>query len=91
MSYHFSACRVSSKDNTIFPDQIIIDDDVVKYRKSRLIGYKTTKIGIDDIASVSVNVGILFADVIIETKGGRKIRAHGFTRSDAEEIADLLS
>ena len=32
----------------------------------------------------------MFADIYIETRGGRDIVAHGFTRSDAEEIAKLL-
>lgn len=34
---------------------------------------------------------ILFADVIIETRGGREIIARGFDRCDADNIKRLLS
>ena len=90
MAYHFTASRITGNGNTVFPDEIIIDDDVVTYRKGQLIGYKETKINVAAIGCVSVKAGLLFADVIIETKGGLTIRARGFTRSDARAISNLL-
>jgi hypothetical protein len=39
---------------------------------------------------VSIQKHLLFADIYIETRGGREIVAKGFTRSDAEEIAALV-
>jgi hypothetical protein len=33
---------------------------------------------------------VLFADIVLETNGGDTIVAHGFSRFDAKEIADLL-
>ena len=90
MAYHFIASRITGNGNTIFPDEIIIDDDMVTYRKGQLIGYKETKINVAAIGCVSVKAGLLFADVIIETKGGMTIRARGFTRGDAKEISSLL-
>jgi hypothetical protein len=90
MAYHFTASRVTGNGNTVFPDEIIIDDDVVTYRKGQLIGYKETKINIAAIGCVSVEARLLFADVVIETKGGMTIRARGFTRSDASTISKLL-
>ena len=74
----------------MFPDEIIIEDDVVTYRKGQIVGYKETKINVAAIGSVSVKAGLMFADVVIETKGGMTIRARGFTRSDAREISSLL-
>ncbi len=90
MAHHFTASRITGNGNTVFPDEIIIDDDVVTYRKGQLIGYKETKINIAAIGCVSVEAHLLFADVVIETKGGMTIRAKRFTRSDASAISKLL-
>ena len=91
MSYHhYTACRVTGNGNAVFPDEIIIEDDTVTYRKGQIVGYKETKINVAAIGCVSVKAGLLFADVIIETKGGMAIRARGFTRSDARAIARIL-
>lgn len=93
MAYHeFEACRVSGDGNAVFPDQIIIDDEeeVVIHRKPKLIGCKETKIRFGAIASIVIDKHILFADIIIETRGGREIIARGFTRDDADEIKALL-
>ena len=90
--YEFTACRVSDGGNVVFPDKIIIDTirKVVIHRKPRIIGCKETKIRFEAIGSVTVNKHILFADIIIESNGGQMIRACGFTRDDANDIADLL-
>lgn len=91
--YTFEASRVSGDGNAIFPDEIIIDDEeeVVIHRKPKLIGCKETKIRFGAIASISIDKHILFADVIIETRGGREIIARGFDRCDADNIKRLLS
>ncbi|MBR3884751.1 MAG: PH domain-containing protein [Bacteroidaceae bacterium] len=91
--YRFEACRVSGDGNAIFPDEIIIDDEqeVVIHRKPKIIGSKETKIRFGAIASVSCDKHILFADIYIETRGGREIVARGFTRDDAVKIVELLS
>ena len=88
--YEFTAYRVSGDGNALFPDKIIIDGDSVIYRKGRVIGYKEMTIKRRAIGSVSLDKHLLFADVIIETNGGKVIRAHGFSRGDAQRIADLL-
>ena len=90
MAHHFTTSRITGNGNTVFPDEIIIDDDVVTYRKGQLIGYKETKINLAAIGCVSVEARLLFADVVIETKGGMTIRARGFTCSDASAISKLL-
>ena len=88
--YEFTACRVSGDGNAVFPDKIIIDDEYVIYRKSRVIGRKDIKLRHEAIGCVTLNKHLLFADIIIETRGGQVITARGFTRSDAEEIATLI-
>ena len=88
--YHFTASRITGNGNAVFPDEIIIDDDIVTYRKGQIVGYKETKINTAAIGCVSVKAGLIFADVIIETKGGMTIHARGFTRGDASTIRNLL-
>ena len=90
MYHHYTACRVTGNGNIVFPDEIIIEDDCVTYRKGQIVGYKETKINVAAIGCVSVKAGLVFADVIIETKGGMAIRARGFTRSDASSISGIL-
>ena len=90
MAYHFTASRITGNGSTVFPDEIIIEDDVITYRKGQLIGYKETKINIAAIGCVSVKARLLFADMIIETKDGMTIRVRGFTRSNAREISSLF-
>ena len=90
MAYEFTASRVSGDGNAVFPDKLIITDEYVIYRKARVIGYKETKIRLSAVGSVSVRQHLLFADIIIESKGGNVIEARGFSRSDARKIANLL-
>lgn len=91
--YSFKASRVSGDGNAVFPDEIIIDDEVevVIHRKPKIIGCKETQIRFGAIASIQVEKHILFADIIIETRGGREIVARGFTRDDADEIKELIN
>ena len=92
MKYHFSASRITG-GNTVFPDQLVIDDSAeeVTFRKKKLIGYDETTIRFSAIGSVSRSAGLLFCDVTIETNGGVTILANGFSRSDANEIVNLLN
>ena len=92
MTYKFTACRVSGDSNVVFPDEIIIDDEeeILIHRKPRVIGCKETTVRFGAIGSLSVNKKVLFADIVIEIKGGREICARGFTRFDAERIAKLV-
>ncbi len=74
----------------LFPDKLEIDDEKVTFYKAKLIGHESTVIQRSAIGSVSLNVGLFFADIIIETKGGQRTVANGFTRSDAKRIQQLL-
>ena len=91
MSYHFSASRISGDGNSVFPDEIIIDEKSVTYRKQKVIGSKETKINFEAIGCVSIDKHVIFADIIIETRGGMSVRANGFSKSDAERILNLLN
>lgn len=86
----FVASRLSGNDNSIFPDRLEIDAVNVTYYKGTVIGYRSTVISRANIASVYVGSGLLFADVVIETTGGKEVRATGFKKSDARAIVALL-
>lgn len=86
----FKAKRISCETNLLFPEEIIITGDKVAILQRQIIGYQSTDIDIANISSVSVNAGLLFSDVIIETYGGMLFRVEGFSRSDASAIIRLL-
>jgi hypothetical protein len=75
------------KDNRIWPTQVaVFPNRVVRYTP-RLFGHFDETIGIDQVASVSVDSGLVFGDVIIETTGGSQpILCRGHRKRDAEEI-----
>ena len=89
--YQFQAFRISRKDNILFPDKLEIDEVKVIYYKGRIFGYESTTIQRSNIGSVSVDAGILFATIIIETNGGQVTRLEGFSKSDAQQICRVLS
>ncbi|MGM9831892.1 MAG: PH domain-containing protein [Paludibacteraceae bacterium] len=90
MSYQFKASHITS-GNVVFPDKLEIDDEKVVFYKAKLIGHESTVIQRNAIGSVSIDAGLFFADIIIETKGGQRTVANGFTRSDAKRIQQLLT
>ncbi len=87
----FAASRWTS-GNRLFPTQIaVFPDRVVRYTP-KWIGHEEQTISIDQIASVRVSAGFLFADVIIETTGGSQpIVCHGHWKRDAEGIRTKIS
>ena len=91
--YHFFAFRISEKDNILFPDEIIIDDEEQKliYRKGQIIGHKEITLRFAAIGCASIKAGLLFSDIYIETSGGQVIQARGFSKFDARRIVQLLS
>jgi hypothetical protein len=86
----FSAIRLS-KGNFVFPDKIEIAGRYLDFYKSQVIGYKRTRVRINDISGFSIHQHVLFATLYIETQGGMIIEAKWFSRSDALEIKALLN
>jgi hypothetical protein len=76
-----------TKGNRVWPTQVaVFSNRVVRYTP-RLFGHFEETIGIEQVASVSVDSSMIFGDVIIETTGGSQaIRCHGHTKGDAEQI-----
>lgn len=88
--YTFIASRTSSDQNILYPDMLEIDAFNVIYYKGYVFGYSTIVIARHNIASVSLNSGLFFADIIISSIGGEQIIARGFKKSKAKEILRIL-
>ena len=87
----FTASRFTS-GNHIFPTQIAVYPTKVVRHTPKWIGHEEQTISIDQIASVRVSAGFLFADVIIETTGGSQpIVCHGHWKGDAKGIQEKIS
>lgn len=65
----FRSSRLT-KGNCFFPDRLILSEDGIEFRKRQLIGGDAERIPFDQIASVSVQRGMVFADLMFETAGG---------------------
>jgi len=86
----YISSRISS-GNTLFPDKLEIDAVNVTYYKGHLTGYQSTIIARSNIASVYIGTGLLFADIIIETIGGKRVTVTGFKKNDAKSVVAYLS
>jgi len=56
--------------NLMFPDRLRLEEDAVVFEKRRLVGGEEESIRYEQVASVSVQRGLLFADLLLETTGG---------------------
>jgi uncharacterized membrane protein len=87
----FTAHRVSSRSNVLFPNRITVEVGCVTYYKGAIVGYQLLAIKRYNIASIYIAEKILFADIVISSIGGQQIVAQGFTKADAREIVRLLT
>ena len=87
----FTASRWTS-GNHVFPTQIAVYPTKVIRYTPKWIGHEEQTISIDQIASVQIKAGMMFADVVIETTGGSQpIVCHGHWKGDAEGIREKIS
>lgn len=86
----FRASRLS-RGNRVFPTQVLITPNSVIRHKPRWIGQQEDSIHIAHVASVTIDTGLLFSDVLIESSGGANpIRCHGHQKADAAEMKRLI-
>jgi hypothetical protein len=86
----FRASRLTS-GNRIFPTQVIVTPQSVVHFTPQWIGRHDHSIHIAHVASVSINTGLMFSDVLIETTGGSgPIRCRGHHKGDAIRIKQLI-
>lgn len=87
----FIAQRISGKKNVLFPDKLTISDYNVIFYKGQIIGNHQLEIKKINISSTYIHENLLFADIVIESNGGQRIVAEGFSKSDARKIINLLT
>ena len=59
-----------TKGNFFFPDRLHLEAESIRFQKRQFIGGEEENIRYEQIASVSVQKGLLFADLLFETTGG---------------------
>ena len=86
----FRASRWSA-GNRLFPTQVLITASSVVQYKPRWIGRQEETIHMAHIASVKVDTGLVFSNVLVETSGGSDpILCHGHTKGDATRMKALI-
>ena len=90
MSEIFRASRWTS-GNHLFPTRIEITDDAVVRHKRRWFTLHETTMHLSRVASVSVETGVIWADMRIESSGGGEdIVSHGHSKQDARRVRELI-
>jgi hypothetical protein len=86
----FRTSRLTS-GNRLFPTQVIVTPHSVVHYTPQWVGRHEHSIHIAHIASVRIDTGLLFSDVVIETTGGSgSIRCRGHRKGDAVRIKQLI-
>lgn len=80
-----------SRGNRFFPTQVLITPTSVVHYTPEVFGRKEHSIHIVHVASVGIDTGLLFSNVIIETSGGTEpIVCHGHRKRDAIQMKHLI-
>jgi hypothetical protein len=80
-----------TRGNRIFPTQVAITPTSVIRCKPQWLGREEHSIHISQVASVTIDTGLLFSDVIIETSGGSEpILCHGHRKGEAAHMKELV-
>jgi hypothetical protein len=78
--------------NAVFPVQVAVFQDRVARYKPRFLGHTEDSITLRQIASVKVQSGPVFADVVIDTTGGSPpVVIHGLWKKDAETLSGAIA
>ena len=86
----FRASRIS-RGNHVFPTQVLITSTSVVQYTPQWIGRLEETIHMAHVASVKIDTGFLFSNVVIETSGGTDpISCHGHRKGDAERMKGLI-
>lgn len=86
----FRASRFS-RGNRVFPTQVLITPSSVVHFTPQWIGRREKSIHMAHVASVNIDTGVLFSDVVIETSGGEHpVACHGHRKGDAVRMKALI-
>lgn len=77
--------------NLIFPVRIEIIPERVTRIKPGVFGSSEESINMSKVASVSIDTGLIWSDIVINSAGGSNpIASHGHTKQDARRIRQLI-
>jgi hypothetical protein len=80
-----------TRGNRIFPTQVAIGPSSVVQHTPQWFGRQEQSIHLSHVASVTIDTGLLFSDVIIETSGGSEpIVCHGHAKGDAVRMKNEI-
>jgi len=86
----FISSRLTS-GNKIFPAKVIVDELGVTLRIPGLFSGNEKTIPFSRIASVDIICPFIgFSTIVIEATGEGRIEAHGFTKSEAKRMKELI-
>jgi hypothetical protein len=86
----FSASRWT-RGNFFFPTRISVNSLRVSRIKPRLFGSNEESISIAQVASVHIQTGMIWSNIVIESSAGTDpLTSHGHRKADAQRIRDLI-
>jgi len=86
----FKASRWT-KGNFLFPTYIEVDDKAVTRRKRSWFSKDEISVSISKVASVHIQTGFIWSNILIESSGGSDpLASHGHRKSDARRIKELI-
>jgi hypothetical protein len=90
MSEIFKASRWT-KGNHLFATVIEVTEVAVMRRKRSWFTVNEISIHLSKVASVRIDTGLLWADVLVESTGGSDpLTSHGHRKADARRIKELI-
>jgi hypothetical protein len=86
----FQASRWT-KGNFLFPTYIEVDDKAVTRRKRSWFSKDEISVSISKVASVHIQTGFIWSNILIESSGGSDpLASHGHRKKDARRIKELI-
>jgi len=90
MSETFHASRWT-KGNHLFSTLIEVTDTAVVRRKRSWFTVNEISIHLSKVASVRIDTGLFWADILVESTGGSDpLTSHGHRKADARRIKELI-
>ena len=80
-----------TKGNHLFPTVIEVTETAVVRRKRSWFTLNELSIHLSKVASVRIDTGLLWADIMVESTGGSDpLTSHGHRKPDARRIKELI-
>lgn len=90
MEHRFQSSRLT-RGNVVFPTVLVVNDRHVTRIKASFAGQVEESISLRQVSSVTVNLGMVFADVTVHSSGGTDpLRSHGHSIADARRVKEVI-